>query len=100
MSDADVIRLMAERQEAEFERLGLTFRGLWGRRLQLIDCQNLFCEVAKYARVVHPEISSPSGRKRIKQRFRPKQEGIRYWYPPDWKINDAVSATQREATIP
>ena len=35
--------------EMEFERLGIRFRSLWGRRLQLIDCQNLFCEVDKYA---------------------------------------------------
>ena len=27
------------------------FRDLWGRPLQLIGCQNLFCEVDKYARV-------------------------------------------------
>ena len=48
--------MVTERQEDEFERLGLRFRDLWGRRLQLIDCQNLFCEVSKYARVKHPEI--------------------------------------------
>src|SRR5947209_14469116 len=47
---AYVIRFMAERQEVEFARLGLEFQTLWGRRLQLIDCQNLFCEVSKYAR--------------------------------------------------
>ena len=34
----------------------LDFQNLWGRRLQLIDCQNLFCEVDKYSRVypAHP----------------------------------------------
>ena len=31
MSDADVIRVMADRQEVEFDRLGLEFRTLWGR---------------------------------------------------------------------
>ena len=91
MSDADVIRVMAERQEAEFERLGLDFPTLWGRRLQLIDCQNLFCEVDKYARVVHPEASGASGRTRIKQKFRPHPDPIDYWYPPKWGINDAVA---------
>jgi hypothetical protein len=82
MSDADVIRVMADRQEAECERLGLDFQTLWGRRLQLIDCQNLFCEVDKYARVAHPEVSGVSGRTRIKQKFRPHPGPIDYWYPP------------------
>lgn len=90
MSDPDVIRVMADRQEAEFERLGLHFRNLWGRKLQLIDCQNLFCETDKYARVVHPEASGKTGRTRIKQKFKANQEPIEYWYPPKWGINDAI----------
>ena len=56
LSESDIIRLVTDRQEYEFERLGLEFRSLWGRRLQLIDCQNLFCEVSKYARVMHPGV--------------------------------------------
>jgi NTP pyrophosphatase (non-canonical NTP hydrolase) len=100
MSDPDVIQVMAERQEAEFERLGLDFRTLWGRRLQLIDCQNLFCEVDKYARVVHPEASGASGRSRIKQKFRPNEEPIEYWYPPKWGINDAVVCHQIKTSTP
>ena len=54
LTETDLIRVVTERQEDEFERLGIRFRDLWGRRLQLIDCQNLFCEVSKYARVKHP----------------------------------------------
>ena len=57
----EIIRFMTERQEAEFERLGLQFQSLWGRPLQLIDCQNVFCEVSKYARIRHPEIAGVSG---------------------------------------
>lgn len=91
LSDAEVIKVMAERQEVEFARLGLDFPALWGRRLQLIDCQNLFCEVGKYARVVHPEVSGASGRTRIKQKFRPTPDPIVYWYPPKWAINDEVA---------
>ncbi len=91
MSGADVIRVMAERQEIEFERLGLQFRTLWGRKLQLIDCQNLFCETDKYARVVHPEANGKTGRTRIKQRFKANEEPIEYWFPPKWGINDAIS---------
>ena len=56
LSETDIIRLVTDRQEYEFEQLGLEFRSLWGRPLQLIDCQNLFCEVSKYARVVHPDV--------------------------------------------
>ncbi len=94
MSNADVIRLVAERQEVEFERLGLEFLSLWGRKLQLIDCQNLFCEVGKYARVKHPDVTGNSGRRRIKQRFRPSPAPIQYWYPPKWGINTAALAAQ------
>ena len=91
MSDADVIRVMAERQELEFQRLDLQFKTNWGRKLQLIDCQNLFCEVDKYARVVHPEVSGKTGRTRIKQKFRANNEPIEYWFPPKWGINDLIS---------
>jgi NTP pyrophosphatase (non-canonical NTP hydrolase) len=94
MPDAEIIKFMTDRQEIEFERLGINFRTLWGRRLQLIDCQNLFCEVGKYARVSHPDVSGESGRVRIKQRFRPVSEPIHFWYPPKWGINDAVAASQ------
>ena len=84
---ADIIRLVTESQEREFERLGLKFRTLGGRRLQLIDCQNLFCEVSKYARVKHPEIKGLNKRTRIKQLYRPSASPIGYWYPPKWGIN-------------
>ena len=93
MPEAEVIRFMADRQEIEFERLGLDFMPLWGRRLQLIDCQNLFCEVDKYARVHHPDIGGVSGRTKIKQKFRPTAEPVSYWYPPKWGINDAVATS-------
>src|SRR5262249_27862845 len=64
LTEAETIRVMAERTDAEFERLGLRFQSLWGRPLQLIDCQNLFCEVGKYARVAHPDVQGESGRMR------------------------------------
>lgn len=84
--DAEIIRMVTERAAAEFDRLGLQFRDLWGRPLQLIDCQNLFCEVDKYARVVHPDIRGRSGRERIKQRFTARQEPLPQWYPPKWQL--------------
>jgi NTP pyrophosphatase (non-canonical NTP hydrolase) len=96
LNDAEVIRFMADRQELEFERLGLQSQNLWGRRLQLIDCQNLFCEVDKYARVRHPDVGV-SRRTRIKHRFRAHPDPIDYWYPPKWGINDAAAACQANA---
>lgn len=89
-SESDVIRWVAERQDGEFSERGLRFESLWGRPLQLIDCQNLFCEVDKYARVAHPEVPGHSGRTRIKQRFAPKTSLFRPWFPPKWKLNGAV----------
>lgn len=91
LSEAEIIKFLADRQEQEFERLGLKFQSLWGRRLQLIDCQNLFCEVDKYARVHHPEVAGVSGRTRIKQRFTPHSTALTLWYPPKWKINDLIA---------
>ena len=91
LTDADVIRLMADIQEEEFERLGVPFRDLFGRRLRHIDCQNLFCEVGKYSRVAHPEHVGRSGRTRIKQRFTQTGPLPRPWFPPKWNINKRVS---------
>ena len=70
-SDSELIRMMMDVQEEEFERLGLDFHDLFGRPLQLVDCQNLFCEMAKYARVRFPGLTRPGGRTRIKQEYRP-----------------------------
>jgi len=92
LSDAELIRLMADRQNEECARLGLEFASLWGRPLQLIDCQNLFCEVDKFARVAHPEASGLTGRTRIKQKFSANGGAIEFWYPPKWGINERIEA--------
>ena len=93
LNEAEIIRLMADNQEKEFERLGLNFETLFGRRLQLIDCQNLFCEVDKYCRVAHPEIAGLSGRTRIKQKFTPTADPLIPWFPPKWGINSHIQAS-------
>ena len=90
LTEADAIKAVTDRQEQEFERLGIRFRSLGDRQLQLIDCQNLFCEVSKYARVKHPDIRGVSDRKRIKQIYRPSNTPIAYWYPPKWGINHLI----------
>jgi len=89
-SEAEVIRWVAERQDDEFAQRGLKFVSLWSRSLQLIDCQNLFCEVDKYARVAHPEIRGLSGRSKIKQRFVPDPRPLRPWFPPKWELNERI----------
>jgi hypothetical protein len=89
-NESEIIRLMAEKQNEEFKRLNIPFQNLWGRDLQLIDCQNLFCEVDKYSRVIHPNLKGISGRTRIKQIYKPTKSKIEYWYPPKWNINKIV----------
>jgi hypothetical protein len=90
LNEPEIIKFMADIQESEFERLGLDFKSLWGRNLQLIDCQNLFCEVDKYARMKHPDIAGISGRTRIKQKYSANTQPVDYWYPPKWGINQAI----------
>lgn len=94
---ADIIRMVAESQSEELDRRGLRFPRLPERNLQLVDCQNLFCEVDKYARVAHPEIIDPAGRSRIKQSFRPLGPISSPVFPPRWHVGDVV-AVAKEAT--
>ena len=94
LNESDIIKMIADRQQVEFERLGIEFQSLWGRPLQLIDCQNLFCEVGKYARHAHPEVVGITSRTRIKQMFRATQSRINYWYPPKWGLNNRVAIEQ------
>jgi hypothetical protein len=96
LSDPELIRLVCDRQEEEFERMGGGFQNLWGRRLQLIDCQNIFCEIGKYARAAHPEVAGPSGRTRIKQKFRPSATRVVAWYPPKWGLNTLIEESAYE----
>ncbi len=86
ISAEEIIHLMADIQEYEFSRLGIEFRGLFGRRLQPIDCQNLFCEISKYARLAHPDVTGISGRKRIKQGYTGDGTIPRPSFPPRWGL--------------
>jgi hypothetical protein len=95
-TEAEIIRYMSDAQSEHFARLGLNFSGLDGRPLQLIDCQNLFCEVDKYARVAHPEIGGYSGRTRIKQRYVPSDDIVTSWFPPKWGLNASVERSASE----
>jgi alpha-glutamyl/putrescinyl thymine pyrophosphorylase clade 1 len=88
----EVIRLASDTQSDEFHRWGIDFRSLWGRPLQLVDCQNLFCEVDKYARLAHPEFRGVRSRSRIKQLYRPQRTVLDPWYPPKWGLNHFLNS--------
>lgn len=89
LNEVELIKLVADEQEREFEHYGLKFKSLWGRKLHLVDCQNIFCEVDKYTRVSHPDLFG-GGRKRIKQRFRPDGAPIDWFFPPKWGLNSVI----------
>lgn len=89
----DIIRWMVDTQEEQTAGLGLTFKDLFGRRLKLIDCQNLFCETDKYARVAHPDHPGIGNRTRIKQQFADAGPMPRPFFPPKWGIDHAIDNT-------
>lgn len=86
MTNEDIIRYMYEHQEEEFKRLNLDFKRIGDRPLQLIDCQNIFCELDKYCREARPELKS--NRTKIKKHYVFKEDRISYIYPPKWKISE------------
>ena len=90
-SEEDVIRWLCDQQYSEFENRGLDFQSLWGRPLQLIDCQNLLCEVSKYSRVSHPKVPGKSGRTRIKQKYSFGGQLPSPMFPPKWNLNHRIS---------
>ncbi|MEZ0542547.1 nucleotide kinase domain-containing protein [Fibrella arboris] len=89
----DIIKMMADNQENECKRLGLPLPTLWGRTLQLIDCQNLFCEVDKYLRVTNPDLNAASGKSRIKQKYLLAKAPVALFFPPKWNLNDKLDKT-------
>ena len=87
LSSEALIHWVTDRQHQELSNRGLAFRGLFGRPLQPIDCQNLFCEISKYSRVMYPEISGLTSRRRIKQSFKRSKGPLPPpLFPPRWKI--------------
>lgn len=91
VSAEDVIRWMVDTQETQFEQTGIVFDDLFGRALTLIDCQNLFCETDKYARVMHPDVRGVGNRSRIKQQFAAQGPPPEPFFPPKWGINERAS---------
>ena len=101
LSATDVISHMVDRQYDEFSSRGLEFDGLFGRPLQPIDCQNIFCEISKYARAAHPEMMGAAGRTKIKQKYEENvaREVPSPRFPPKWNLSvqgAAMKAKQLE----
>ena len=83
---AEAILWMVERQDEEFARLNLPPATLFGRKLQAIDCQNLFCETDKYCREAVPELTS--ARSRIKTTYTAPKPIEKLFLPPKWGLSD------------
>lgn len=82
-----LIHWVTGRQTKEFAERGIEFAGLFGRPLQPIDCQNLFCEISKYSRVAHPDVPGVANRSRIKQTYRPLSAALAQpFFPPRWGL--------------
>ena len=79
-----------DNQQHELAHYGLDFQDLFGRPLALIDCQNLFCETDKYARVAHPEAAGLGARTRIKQKYVSGRDVALPFFPPKWGLNERV----------
>lgn len=98
-----IIRWMVSTQQEQCEYYQVDFQNLFGRRLTMIDCQNLFCETDKYARVAYPHIPGRGKRTRIKQQYSISHKQTTPFFPPKWGLNDKVDRTVKvplEDTLP
>lgn len=90
LDTTDIIKFAGDNQDYFFNKLNIEFPDLWGRKLQYIDCQNLFCEISKYTREALPDVVGASGRLHIKQRYTPSHMIDVPFYPPKWNINSKI----------
>lgn len=97
---ADLIRMMVETQEEQLDFYRIDFKDLFGRPLKLIDCQNLFCETDKYARVMHPDRRGIGNRTRIKQQFAPHGRLADPFFPPKWGLDPSTTAAPARNAAP
>jgi hypothetical protein len=94
-SPQDAIFWLVDQQARAPETFGVVAPSLFGRDLQAIDCQNLLCEVDKYARVAFPELQS--NRRRMKRTYSDPLPMMRLFYPLHWEINDRIPKHARAA---
>lgn len=86
---ADIIQAVYRIQDEAFQALDIEFTGIPGRKLQPIDCQNLFCEISKYSRVTHPNYPGVSARTRIKQKYKKNEIPLmKLRFPDFWEIEE------------
>lgn len=94
----DAIYYIHEHFEELQERYGYTeFRPLPGRKPKLIDLQNCFCETDKYLRAKMPELKV--GNVRIKQHYKPSAEGIDYYFPEKWGVEEKMHREPLQQTL-
>jgi hypothetical protein len=98
-SGRDVIMWMTDTAREHFDALDIEFPTLYGRDLQPVDIQNLLCEISKYSRVSHPHLAGRSGRTRIKQEFRARQEPVSIRLPPKWGLSPVTDACSSPRTV-
>ena len=93
LKPAEIIFHVTANQDNYLDEYGVKLRTLFGRKLKPIDCQNLFCEISKYARVAHPDVTGISGRTRIKQSY---TQNVNHfpepYFPERWGINKNVKS--------
>lgn len=97
-----LIRWTADEQDDRLSIAGRPFGGLFGRRLKLIDCQNLYCEIGKYARLVHPDVPGRSGRTQIKQTFAATSDRQPLpvpFFPPKWGLEVGPSRQESPSSV-
>lgn len=80
----DIIKMVQMNQDEEFKKRNLVFQKIGHRELQLIDIQNLFCEIDKYTREAN---ASNGDKKRIKQKYRENINEIKYTFPNKWQLD-------------
>lgn len=80
-----IIKYVTINQEKEFKKRNIDFQYINNRKLQLIDIQNLFCEIDKYSRHMSSYNSTNS---RIKQRFKQNPNPLTYVMPEKWNKGD------------
>lgn len=86
LTPSELIIWTAKRQYKEFTQRNLPWKNLYGRPLQLVDIQNIFCEVDKYTRLARPQLTYLVAGKRPKQFYRPLKTPQTANFPMKWDL--------------
>lgn len=91
----DAVRHMVDSQDWLPAQYGYDFKNLFGRPLHLIDCQNIFCELAKYTRISHPHLGDKRKTVRFRFAYDPNKPKIEPFYPPKWGLDTSKLPLER-----